>query len=92
MVESAKKDFEFMLDCDDKVSVEQKEAFLTAFKAQVSSDDQLYNTLLERAQQEPSEELARRLELLSLQEESKSGAASNNQDTLKVDLSAFSSQ
>lgn len=74
------------------MSSEQKEAFLAAFKALVSSDEQLYSTLLERAQQEPTEELARRLELLSLQGESKSGDAASSTESLKVDLSQFSSQ
>ena len=82
MVE-ARREFEFTFNIEGTTD-EERTTFETAFREQLSSDENLYNTLLEKAMQDPVEELVQRLDMLTV-EESKGPV----DQKLHLDLTSF---
>ena len=85
MVEATRKEFEFVF-ADANISQEKKASFSTAFREEINGDDKLYAFLSEKFEHETPEELAKRLDKLSLNEEP------TNSQSYPLDLTAFETE
>ena len=96
MVEAPKKEFEFIFaagEGEETLQQSQKDSFANTYKEKINADDQLYTVLSNVAQGSPeADELAARLENLSLEEQAKVESEQPQQQTNKLSLTAFTSE